>query len=1046
PRAVISNVSNFVLTSIPYVISTSRSFYDTQVFDLDCSSGDCLGQISGYIEYESGFLLSRRSTGTDTRTFQQFSFRFADLSLFSPESGEIDKLLGQNITFSTKTNYVYLTTSNVQSSRVSFQGNIVLQDDGIWPLKLDLTDNAKDSYGENNYEAKSLQQMGILYFRKDKTAPQISITSLNQASDDKSGNYQITGTVEDQLSRIMSISINGIAIDTSTFVSFTSTSPWAQYVNLDPYVSVQYSAELTLSSGKSQQIIVSSQDIHGNSTSITRLENVFPLFTKTIQRFDLFTEPVQVGFGGTTLSNVYVADKAALNVREFSVSGDLRKTIVGNQEINTTFFTNIERFDSFDMFYDMNKNLESMLIGGKYSGRNANPNLAEIAHLPKLANIEENQINRPELIGQFVLEDLENLRKNNKIEGDNYHIFRVNDASTEADLFLTNAIVRYTPLLASVVYIAAQTSAGQDLFLRRYVKSFSKNVDPLTNQVYTEASLGGFAKSTGTALDFPSRVSSITLTQVHELNVNLPGGVSFSREYSYMALPDQKSIVRYEFINSSLEISSRFIKKTSWTFANIKANQIEIDRDGKTIYVSDQESLKLYKFSVTSSDTLTIVTDFGGQGFIGGQGFKEGNFRSIDGVRGLIPLNQNNFLNLYVTDSLSRRISVFTTNGTFIKYLADDPYGLGGIEDSALLSEYGDSEWSLLDIKFDAFDVYNSADVAYKRVSASSIGLVSYTTQIKELIFSKEKIVEDTVNLLDTNYFTNSQEIYKTTSSSMYFIESQSNKLFVVKDSTSISFTSILTSVIQGQNAICTSVVPSEAWTDSCTTLPEYVPNVVPNQRVVTQKSSFVRDPRSFLTARDAFGQGGYNLVAADLIEDGDIQRLMILESGGGNDRVQMFSETEIHVSSTNTGQSSGVGICHMDTYLVIAGNVPSNSFSVATYAAGTKKIQNDMFFSSYPIYELDGSTIHSFSNVMDMHCSNDRIAIADSTGVKIFAAPSDPSQGFPMVQFIDTTDDSLSSADPMRTLSGSLDVLIRGSNLFVLEKERKKVHKYQIK
>ncbi|MCO4781020.1 MAG: hypothetical protein KC646_01750 [Candidatus Cloacimonetes bacterium] len=1040
PRAVIQSASGFNLTSLPYLISETRSSYNSSVFDTNCATSSCIGHISGYIEDESGFKLSRGSTSTDTRTFDNFSFRFGDLSLFSPQSDDINKLLGKDITFSTKTNFVRLTTSSAGvSSRVSFQGEIVLNQDGIWPLKLDLIDNASDKFEERGYTSKALKQYGTLYFRRDKTAPVIKVDAITQVTDNTSGKYKVSGTVEDELSPVTAISVNGTAISTTTFSTKTSSSPWSKFTTLSPLVSVGFSAELTLPSGKGLTINIIANDVHGNASTLTTNVDVFPLFTKTITRGDLFKEPIQVGFGGTNLDTVFVADKSALQVREFSVGGDPRTTIVGNKNSSSVFFGQIERLDSFDMVYDRTKNLGSFLMSGKYSGRTLTTTQGEIAHFPKTENSEQNQINRPALIGKFVLES-------NVLKGSDNHIFRENDASESANNFLTNAVVRYAPKLGSVVYVAAQTSSGLDLYLRRYVKSFAKNVDPLTNQVYVQASEGGFAKSTGTAADFPSAVSSIAITQVHTLNSLLPGGISQSVEYSYLTLPNEKSIVRYRFVNSAFEASAKFTKLTSWTFPLIKPSQVEVDQDGKSVYISDQNTLRVYKFSVTSADTLTAVTDFGGVGYIGGIGYKDQNFRSINGIRGIRPLNSNNFSNLYITDAVSKRISVFTSAGTFVNYFADNPYGLGGIQAPALLSEYKNDEWLMLDTNFDTFDVYNTSDTAYSRVSAASLGLVSYTTQIQELIYSDERVNENTTNLLNSAYFTNSLETYKTTSSSLYFIEEQDNKLYVVNDLQSVGFTAILTSVIQGENAICTSVVPSVAWTDACTTLPEYVPNVVPNQRVVSQKTTFTRNPRSFLGARDNFGQNGYKLKAIDLVQDSGVQRLMILESGGTEDRVQMFSESEIHLSSTHTGQTSGVGICDMGTYLVVAGNSPANSFSVATYPAGTKKIQNDIFFSSYPIYDLDGTSVHTMTNVKDMHCSNDKIAIADSTGVKIFAAPTNPSAGFPMLQFINTTDDSLTSSDPMRKLSGSIDVLMRKSNLFVLEKERKRVHKYQIK
>ena len=1041
PRATITSVNDFTLNSLPYLISTSRSLYNTEILDLNCTSLNCTGQFTGFIEDESGFLLSRPSIGTDTRTFNEFSFRFADLSIFSPQNGDSNQLLGKSLSFSTKKNYILLNfTPNINSTKISFQATIVLGDDGVWPMKLDLKDNSINLFGESNFTSKSLNQRGILYFRKDKTPPQITVSNIIQFTDNKSGKYKITGNVKDELSRIANISVNGVNI--TTFTAFTIDSPWKNLVSLDPLVSVQFSAELTLSSGNNQQIVIVAQDIHGNASSVTTSINVFPLFNKTISRKDLFQEPIQVGFGGTNLDKVFVADKKAKNVREFSIGGDARTTFVGNIITSSIFFSKIDRLDSFDMFYDKGKNLESILMSGKYLGRTVDDKTAEIAHFPKVENSEQNQITRPDVIGKFAL-------SSNQIKGDKYHIFRENDISTSADTFISTSVIRYTPLLESVVYVAAQTNTGQNKYLRRYVKSFSKNVDPLTNEVFTAASEGGFSKSTGTILDFPSIVTSITLTQVHTLNNLLPGGISDSKEYIYLAMPKEKSIVRYKFINSNLEVSSAFTKIATWTFTDIKPYQIEIDRDGKFIYVSDQDSLKLYKYSITASDTLTVVGSFGeGKGFIGGLGFKDENFRSITGIRGFIPLNQDKFLTLYITDSISKRVSVYTTDGSFIKYFADNPYGLGGIEDSALLAEYKNDEWLLLDKQFDAYDVYNSVDTAYKRVSAKSLGIVSYTTQIQEILFAKEKIIENKTNLLDTNYFTNSKEEYKTTSNTLYFIESQNNELYVIKNSTSISFTAILTSVVQGENAICTSVVPSVAWTDTCTTLPEFVPNIVLNQRVVTQHSTTIQDPRSHLLARDLFGQNNYKLKAIDLIEENNHQRLMILESGGNNvsDRVQMFSEKEIHLSSTNTGQTSGIGICDMGTYLIIAGNSPSNSFSVAIYPSGSKKIQNDIFFSSYPVYDLDGVTVHSLNNAMDMQCSPDKIAIADSTGVKIFAAPSDPTQGFPMLQYIQTSDDTLASSDPLRRLSGTLDVMIRNSDLFVLEKERKRVHKYKIK
>jgi hypothetical protein len=1018
PTFVLTSILSGVVLSPPLLVDESFSEILPRTNPVpitlavtQCIASSCSISLLGRIQDGSGFTLVPDATGNFSDFLLRVSHRGFGTRVFDPsEAGEVaEDLLGatDGSDFNNDTNTSRITTSSVAGfinasgvqTTVPFQVEFNLKDDGLWPVTMRLKDGAQDLFGF--FTRPELFRRELIYLKKDQGAPVISGLSLG-GNDPATGNRVIvSGRVDDELSPITSVTVNEIS--TSVFSILPASSPWNQFITLESGVSVGFQVQITLAAGSSKVISVSAKDSFGNLGQITTSITVFPLFSAEIQGSSQFHEPIALSFGGPFLDNIFVADMGRLRVESLAANGVVLTTITGNQKAG--FFDALDRLQSFDYFQDrFNADPEAMVLDGVFKNGTQTVGVHEVVRLEKEAD------------GQY------NTSETSLSQSDD-HVFRNQLSSTQANPIATRSLVRFTPLLGSVIYLyQATSSAGEDQ-LFRYVKSV---INEPSFQA-RNASDGGLPDSTGvlgagvSSFELSSQVATIVITQAHILDSNGAEGVSTSFETVHLLDAGLQRIARFLFSNQApasgggflslpaISLTSIALSTGSTNFISLVPTAMDIEPDGQTAYVANQTDGKIYKLDITSS-TAILTTSFGGLGL------SDSKFQSIDFIRGFQPLNENSFSLLFVVDRTSARISKFGTDGSFIDYFGVNPLGKGGMERPLLLAESG-SQWVLLDEALQSLDFFNASDnVASVRLDPASLGLSSFSTS-KNLLIAPLTGFQDLNNYLDSNYETQGAELFKTTTQEYFYLQSNSLHHSVTSQAEFFTATGTGSSRFRIENAVVNGVQHTE-----------------------------------HSQARSSFN----NLVDMALVEDGQTLRIYTLEQNpddDAKDRVQAFyfsnqspSESLSALPSTkNLAQTSSVGICEVGSGVMVVGNLPSDQVDFARFISGTRKFSNDWSFESPSIFGFLGEAL-SLNQPGSIDCSSDRLVVADGNTVKIFEVPSDMNPGITLIQEIQTADPSLPSTDALRILSGPLEVLLQGSSLYVLERSRVRVLKYQIK
>jgi len=972
-------------------------------------TSSCTITLLGQIEDHSGFSFSADNTGNFSDFILRVSHRGSGPRVFDPsESGEVSvDLFGpvDGTDFSNETNTSRITTSSafanssgVQTT-VPFQVEFNLKDDGLWPVELRLRDGSQDLFNFNAYLKPELFRRELIYLKKDQGSPIISELSLGGQNPASSAKITVSGRVDDELSPITSVTVNGVS--TSIFSILPVSSAWNSFVSLETGVSVGFQVQITLAAGSSQVISITAQDNFGNLGAITTSITVLPLFTREIRGNSQFQEPIALGFGGPNLEQILVADAARVRIESMATNGVVLTTVTGNQKAG--FFDILDRLQSFDSFVDrLNQppEPEALVVDGVFQNGTQTGN-------HEVLRLEESN-------DQYQTSET-------SLSPSDDHVFRDQIASTKSTLVATQSLVRFTPLLGSVIYLYQATDTAGNNQIFRYVKAVINEPSFQSNN----ASDGGLPAQTGIAgtganpFEVSSQVASIVITQSHILDSNGAEGVTTSFETLHLLDTEFQRITRFRFNNQFPASGGGFVSLPSISLTsialatgvvNLLPTAMDLEPDGKTAYVANETDLKIYKLDITSSPAL-LMTSFGGSGL------SDGKFQSLDFIRGLQPLNENNFSTLYLVDRTSARVSRFKTDGSFIDYLGVNPLDKGGMVDPKILIN-GASQWALLDEALQSLDFFDETeDSASSRLGPEALGLSSFTSSI-DLLIAPESGFLDLTNFDDSNYETQSSELFKTTTQEYFYLEGP-NVLHHSVLSSSNLFTATGTGT--GRLRVETTIVNPVQHT-------------------------------AHTQARSPFN----NLVDMTLVEAGATLRVYILEQdpdGDGQDRVQ-----EVHFSNQapptilgilpatkNLSQTSSVGICEISSGILVLGELPTNSVDYAPFPAGNQLFIHDWSFESRSIFGFLGNST-SLNQPGSMDCSNDRLVIADGNTVKIFSAPPNLLPGLTLVQEIQAADPSLASTDPLRALSGPLEVLLRGSDLYVLERNRDRVLRYQVK
>ena len=350
-------------------------------------------------------------------------------------------------------------------------------------------------------------------------------------------------------------------------------------------------------------------------------------------------------------------------------------------------------------------------------------------------------------------------------------------------------------------------------------------------------------------------MSAIVVTQVHIEDFNSEGGVSQSEEHIFIADAGLKKIARFRYNNTPPDseigfsalpsISLTGISLSTGLTVSIDPVAMDVEQDGSVAYVAN--STEIYKLDISGS-SATIITSFGGYGF------SDGKFENISYVKGRRAADESEFSEIYVADSKSKRISVFTTNGEFIRYFGRNFYGLGGVKKPSLIGTKGE-QWFLVDDELDSVDFYTSQDDAQSRqftgVSTGSLGILDFTSSLA-LIYADETGSEDLTNLLNVNYTNPSAEAFKTVTQELFYLQSPNSLNYIVQRNT--SFFSATT--VNSQRLVVTSDVEQSP-----------------------QKSTLFRGQQDF-----------EELVDMTLVRDNDTNLIYVLEHDGSNNpRVQII-------------------------------------------------------------------------------------------------------------------------------------------------------------
>ena len=970
----------------------------------NCILNTCSVKISGFVSDEFGLQLLA-NTEND---FVGFKLRLNNLAEFdlNSEATTKDDLWGTTgALLPNGVNYTKITTISVPSAiaangrqtLVPFIAEVILEHDGYWPMQLSLSDDSEDQFGK--YVRPTIQKREILYFKRDTQGPVIDNLNIESGDVLSGGLLTITGTAEDQLSAITNVSVNGIGVSQFKTPSPAISSPWNRFVTLDKDVSVSFELEVTVPAGVNKELNIEVIDQFGNSSSLVRNVSVFPLFDKSIEFKEQFPQPRKLVFGGEFLTQIVVGDSSADYVGEFSLNAVMLNSITGNQDSSQSFYNKMSEFGDLDYFLNPTTKDERLVISGKFSDSINGGNHFEILRLVK-------EKSSSLLLNKFKAEGT-------GIPGSSYHLFRENGNSTGPDLFTTGTLVAYTPKLESVVYVYRPTSASIPQLIR-YVNGFSNPVQDLV------ASLGGAARSTGiqgtSAQNFAlstSQVKSIVVTQVHIIgDSNGAEGVDRSEEYVFLADAEFRRISRFKNINLPFARGGGFsvlpaISLTTVIGADVYPVAMDIEADGKIAYIANETDKKIYKLDISSA-IPTLITSFGGLGFV------DGKFEGLSSLKGRRSIDGSYFSEIYAADPVSKRISIFTTDGTFVRYFGKNPYGIGGMRQPVLLGEKGDN-WFVVDSELNTIDFYSSEDNAVIRESNSSLGLTTDLSSSLALIYSPEIDIQNLTNRNDDSYTTASEELFRTVTQEAFYLQAP-NQLRQLVQSSSYFFTANLTS--SGRL-------------------------VVDRLEVATPKEA------SFSGGREFFN----NIVDMELVSEGAVNRVFTLENNSGITRVQLIpfedqsppAQFDILPSTSNLAQTSAVGICEYSSGVVIVGSNPANQVDVIEFSGGIREFLNNEASQQVKLKYFDGVADVILKDPSSIDCQGDHLAIADENQVLIFEFPDSFSNGLRLKQEILATDPSLNSTDPASILSGPLTVQFFGENLYVLEKDRRKVVKYNL-
>lgn len=968
----------------------------------DCLLTSCSIGFSGFVSDDSGILLTKNSEND----FSGFKLRMNDLSNFdlNSEQTSLEDLWGvTGSLLPNGSNFTKITTvSSVSNGKVEtlvyFNAQVILQDDGYWPLQLSLSDNSNNQFGF--YSRPTILKREVFYFKKDTTGPSISDLNVTNGDIADGGLLKITGRINDELSAIDRISANGIMA--STMISATINSPWARFIALDAYSSVTFEILMTIPAGIDRELKIEAEDAFGNLSTLTRSITVLPVFSNRIELQEQFSKPSKLAFSGNFFDQVMVGDASNNDITELSLNAVSINVFKGNQDLDQDFYNQLSIFEDLDYFVDPVSKDERMVVVGKFSGEKQEGKNFEIIRLEK-----EKDSNF--LRGKFKSEAT-------AVPGFAYHLFRENESASTSDIFTTGTLVKFTPLLESVVYVYRPTSANIPQLIR-YVNGFSNPAQVLL------ASQGGAVRSTGirgnsasnSAPDFvvsTSQVKAIVVTQVHVTGAsNGAQGVDESVEYIYLADAEFKRITRFKNINLPLSDGGGFsalpsISLTSVVGPEVDPVALEIESDGTIAYIANATDMRVYKLDI-SGVTPSLIVSFGGAGFFDGQ------FENISHLKGRKFPEEANFSEIYIADPVSQRISIFTTDGQFIRYFGINPYGLGGMRKPQLLGAAND-ELFVVDTELQTVDFYSSEDDPIHRETLNSLAITASFDSSLTLLYAPLTGFQDLSKYNDPND-QSSEELFRTQTQEIFYLKSP-NQLRQLIHSESYFFTAQKTD--EGRFLVETHQIAT------------------PIERVFTR-------------GRLPFE----NLVDMELVLDDSANRIFTLENNNGISRVQIipFYETspasnfDILDSTTNLQQTSAVGICAYTSGVVVVGANPANRIDVAPFSGNIKDFNNNWNFEQRNLKSFDGLTNLSLEQPNAVDCKDTRLAIADKHRVLIFDFAKSSSQGLNLVQEIISADPEIASVDPLSVLSGPLEVQFFENYLYVLETDRSRLLKYKL-
>ena len=1012
---------SFTLTSVDGISIPTISYQTTSLerpeapqffYASDCDSGLCGLTLRGKIEDESGFSLNFSDTNTNT-DFNEFSLRSARLAANSNSLGEFDpndydetnpvgsieRLIG-----TTDTNQLFPNADNTSSiststnangsgvvTSINFTAKLDYKGDGYWPLTLFLQDGSKERFKEKSGRTKpNIFRREILYALKDTNGPEISLRSVQDGDTATSNKVLVKGEVKDELSPIESLSVNGVSIPQSQWTSATIESPWNHFVSLDSKSAIQFATFVFLDASSIQTLRIAAVDVFGNEKSSQTTLSVLPELVKTITAVYPYQNPISLSFGMKNQTGVFVGDGDLNNIRQLNLVGSSKNTISGNSKSN--FYSNITSLYSFDIYQpkEVGFEQESVVISATFSDASTNE--------PQIIRLFKKD-------GVYVSED-------SKVEN-GYDVFRSTLVSTKSNNFSSNTIVRFSPKLESLVYVFSETSelGGNQLF--RSVQGLSKETISSEDNFLGRGPTSAGRKGDGSANDhLSSNISSMVITQT--LSTSEGGGVSGTFERIYLADRELQRIARFDYLNNDnltaiapIDLSTNSeIKNCNTTLPTITIDPtaMEVEPNGEYAYLGNHDDQKIYKLDLTSSPPC-LVSSFGGHGYT------EGNFLSVDYIRGYKGAEDEDFSEIYVVDKLSRRISKFTTSGVFKDFLGNNPFESGGIIEPELIGLTG-NEWFLLDTALNQINFRDLAsdDELSRSLGIESLELANLTSPVAFYQSELNKF-EDLTNLIDSTHKTgDSSEVFRVTTRETFFLQ-RPDQLHYIVQSTSTSY----------QRTV---------------ELADY--EIFPEEHVLRHES--------FDAAFESFDTLVDMAVVRD-INDAKSWLIYVLEDKGSNINKLQLKKITNQISDadsvfTNFSFQSGTGICALKDGLVVIGNDPTNQLSYAAFSAHSKEIAPTKTFSLLNPESVQGSTL-KFTNPGSPSCYDNRLALADNGTVHILKFSTIGDVDTPKVEEVLR----IATSDPeySEPLSQELEVLITQSFLYVLEKDKDRVLKFKI-